>query len=110
MWHALKHTGHDMGRDQVGRLMGICGITGVVRGKRRTITTTADPRALRHPDLIARQWGLPQRPDLWWVADFTYTWSRSGCVYTAFCVDVYSRRVLGWWVMSSKATRWSPAS
>ena len=60
MWHAMKHAGHDVGRDQVGRLMRICGITGAVRGKRRTtVTTTADPTAARHPDLIGRQWGAP---------------------------------------------------
>lgn len=104
LWRAMKHAGHDVGRDQVGRLMGICGISGAVRGKRRTITTTADPIAPRHPDLIERQWGLPARPDQWWVADFTYTWTLAGFVYTAFCVDVFSRRILGWRVMSTKAT------
>jgi hypothetical protein len=43
LWHAMKHAGHEMGRDQVARLMRICGITGTVRGKRSTITTAADP-------------------------------------------------------------------
>ena len=104
LWHAMKHAGHDVGRDQVGRLMRLCGITGAVRGKRRTVTTTADATAARHPDLIDRQWGVPARPDQWWVADFTYTWTLAGFVYTAFCVDVYSRRILGWRVMSTKAT------
>ncbi|TBM92892.1 IS3-like element ISMsm1 family transposase, partial [Mycolicibacterium smegmatis] len=47
---------------------------------------------------------LPVRPDQWWVADFTYTWTLAGFVYTAFCVDVFSRRILGWRVMSTKAT------
>ena len=84
--------------------MRICGISGAVRGKRRTVTTTADPAAARHPDLIERQWSLPARPDQWWVADFTYCWTLSGFVYTAFLVDVYSRRILGWRVMTSKTT------
>ncbi len=44
------------------------------------------------------------RPDRWWVADFTYCWTLAGFCYTAFCVDVYSRRILGWRVMSSKTT------
>lgn len=35
--------------------MRICGIFGAVRGKRRTITPSADPIAARHPDLIERQ-------------------------------------------------------
>lgn len=104
MWHAMKHAGHDMGRDQVGRLMRISGIQGAVRGTRRTITTTPESGAPRHPDLIDRQWGAPRRPDQWWVADFTYTWTLQGFVYTAFCVDVFSRRILGWRVMSTKAT------
>ncbi|BCK53887.1 hypothetical protein NWFMUON74_16590 [Nocardia wallacei] len=44
------------------------------------------------------------RPDQWRVADFTYCWTLAGFCYTAFCVDVYSRRILGWRVMSSKTT------
>lgn len=51
-----------------------------------------------------RQWTLPASPDQWWVADFTYCWTLAGFVYTAFLVDVYSRRILGWRVMTSKAT------
>ncbi len=33
-----------------------------------------------------------------------YIWTLQGFVYTAFCVDVFSRRILGWRVMSTKAT------
>lgn len=104
MWHAMTRAGHDVGRDQVGRLMSICGAVGAVRGRRRTITTESDDRAPRHPDLIERQWDAPTRPDQWWVADFTYCWTSSGFVYTSFVVDVFSRRILGWRVMSTKAT------
>ncbi|OLT44608.1 integrase [Gordonia sp. CNJ-863] len=104
LWHTMRREGRVMGRDQVGRLMEICGITGVVRGKHRTSTTQRDDRAPRHPDLVDRQWSLPSRPDQWWVADFTYCWTLSGFVYTAFLVDVYSRRILGWRVMTSKTT------
>lgn len=31
-------------------------------------------------------------------------WTLAGFVYTAFCVDVFSRRILGWRVMTTKAT------
>ena len=71
-------------------------ICGIVRGKRRTITTESDPSADRHPDLIDRQWNTPTRPDQWWVADFTYVWTLAGFCYVSFVVDVYSRRILGW--------------
>ena len=74
----------------MSRLMAITGITGAVRGKHHTITTQPDDRAPRHPDLIERNWDAPQRPDQWWVADFTYGWTLAGFVYTTFCVDVLS--------------------
>lgn len=38
----------------MARLMSICGVAGIVRGKRRTVTTEPDPSADRHPDLIDR--------------------------------------------------------
>jgi len=105
LWHAAKRAGHELGRDRVARLMRLAGIDGVVRGRRRTTTTVRDRDAVsRHPDLIGRAWKTPVRPDQWWVADFTYCCTLQGFCYVAFCVDVFSRRILGWRVMSSKAT------
>jgi hypothetical protein len=52
--------------------MRIAGIQGVRRGAHRTVTTTRDERAPRHPDLVKRGWAAPNRPDAVWVADFTY--------------------------------------
>ena len=101
---AMRKAGHDVGRDQVGRLMGIVGIEGVRRGRHTTVTTRRDANAARHPDLIRRRWRLPTRPDQWWVADFTYVWTLEGFVYTSFVSDVCSRRILGWRVSPSKAT------
>jgi putative transposase len=104
LWHAARRAGLDVGRDQVGRLMGIAGITGAVRGRHRTRTTQADDRAPRYPDLVSRGWDVPTGIDQLWVADFSYVWTLTGFVYVAFVVDVYSRRILGWRVTSSKAT------
>lgn len=103
-WHRLRRAGHDIGRDQVGRLMKIAGIEGVRRGKRSTRTTTGDQGAPRHPDLVDRSWATPDRPDQWWVADFTYVWTLAGFVYVSFVTDVYSRRILGWRVSTTKST------
>ena len=58
---AMRRSGHDLGRDQIGRLMRIIGISGAVRGKHRTVTTRRDPAGMRHPDLIGRAWAT--RPD-----------------------------------------------
>jgi len=104
LWVAMRKAGHEVGRDQVARLMGIVGIEGVRRGKHRTRTTFRDATAARHPDLINRAWSTPTRPDQWWVADFTYVWTLAGFVYVSFVTDVFSRRILGWRVSSSKTT------
>jgi transposase InsO family protein len=53
LWKATRRAGHDVGRDQVARLMGRAGIEGLCRGKKRK-TTKADPVAERHPDLVKR--------------------------------------------------------
>ena len=104
LWHTARRAGHGWGRDQVGRLMALAGIDGVRRGRRTTTTTRRDATAPRHPDLIDRAWATPSRPDQWWCADFTYVWTLAGFVYVSFVTDVYSRRILGWRVSTSKTT------
>lgn len=37
-----------------------------------------------------------QRPNRRWVVDFTYVRTWSGFCYTAFVMDLHSRRVVGW--------------
>jgi putative transposase len=48
LWKAARRAGHDVGRDQVARLMREAGIEGVRRTK-RVRTTKADPLADRPP-------------------------------------------------------------
>lgn len=77
LWKAAHRAAWNIGRDQVQRLMNILGITGVLRRK-TTRTTVADPTAQRFPDRIQRAWSQAQRPDQWWVADFTYVHTSCG--------------------------------
>jgi hypothetical protein len=74
MWHAMTQAGHQVGRDQVARLMAIAGVQGVSRGQHNTTTTRrgSGEEHSRAADLIGRNWAAPTRPDQWWVADFTY--------------------------------------
>ena len=53
LWVAARRVGHDIGRDQVARLMKMLDIRGVRREK-RVRTTVADPEAARPPDLVDR--------------------------------------------------------
>jgi len=53
LWKAARRAGHDVGRDQVARLMRADGLEGARRSK-RVRTTRAEPTAARHPDLVGR--------------------------------------------------------
>jgi putative transposase len=94
MWLHLRSLGHDVARCTVERLMTQMGISGVVRGKTPR-TTIADESANRPPDRVDRNF-VASAPNRLWVADFTYVATRTGTVYVAFVIDVFSRRVIGW--------------
>jgi putative transposase len=81
-------------RCQVERLMRADGLRGVRRG-RQFVTTRADTTAPRAPDLVKRDF-VATRPNVLWVVDFTYVATWAGTVFTAFVIDVFSRRIVGW--------------
>jgi putative transposase len=95
LWKAARRAGHDVGRDQVARLMRQLGIEGVSRLRKKVFTTRADAGATRAPDLVNRIFRA-DRPDALWVTDLTYVPTRSGMAYVCFIVDAFSRRIVGW--------------
>ena len=102
LWKAARRAGHEVGRDQVARLMRTAGIEGVRRGKRVT-TTKADPGAGRHPDLVGRQFSAAA-PNQLWVTDLTFVPTWAGVAYVCFIVDAWSRMIVGWRVASHMRT------
>jgi putative transposase len=105
MWAALKRAGHtDVARCTVERLMKAAGLSGAVRG-RKVVTTVQDEdkHVQRAPDRLKRQF-VALAPNRVWVADFTYVATWSGTVYTAFVVDTFSRRIVGWSAATNKRT------
>jgi putative transposase len=102
LWKAARRAGHEIGRDQVARLMRELGICGVSR-RRKVFTTRQDPDALRAPDLVNRDF-TADRPDALWVTDLTYVPTRSGIAYVCFIVDAFSRRIVGWRVAANMKT------
>jgi len=70
LWKAAQRAGHDIGRDQVARLMRELGIEGVSRLRKKVFTTVQDPDASRAPDLVNRHFKAT-RPDALWVTDLT---------------------------------------
>ncbi len=102
LWKAARRAGHEIGRDQVARLMRELGVRGVSR-RRKMFTTRQDPDAVRAPDLVNRDF-TADRPDALWVTDLTYVATRAGMAYVCFIVDAFSRRIVGWRVASHMRT------
>ena len=102
VWRQLGRENVTVARCTIERLMRRMGLQGVVRG-RRCRTTIADASAALPGDLVKRHFRA-ERPNQLWVADFTYVATWSGFVYTAFVIDVFARRIIGWRVARSMRT------
>jgi len=102
VWRVLHRQGESAGRDRVARLMGALGLVGAVRERSIRTTKPAD-LAARPADLVERTFAAAA-PNRLWVADLTYVWTIAGFCYTAFIVDVFSRRIVGWRVAASLRT------
>jgi putative transposase len=108
MWAHLQRQGIEVARCTVERLMRANGWRGVTRRK-KVRTTIADPDAVRLPDLVNRHFRVPA-PNVLVVADFTYVRLASGAfVYTAFAIDAYAGRIVGWECAASKHTEFVEA-
>jgi putative transposase len=103
LWKAARRAGHDVGRDQVGRLMRELGIRGVSRCRKRVFTTRSDPDAGRPPDLVKRNFSAAQ-PNGLWVTDLTYVPTKTGMAYVCFITDAFSRMIVGWRVATHMRT------
>lgn len=97
------HREAPIARCTVERLMRELGLAGAVRGKVKR-TTISDPSSPKPSDLVGRRFA-PLAPDRLWVADFTYVSTWSGWCYTAFVVDAYARRIVGWSVSTSMTSQ-----
>jgi len=103
LWKAARRAGHEIGRDQVARLMRELGIEGISRRRKKVFTTVQDPDAVRAPDLVNRNF-TAAGPNQLWVTDLTYVPTRSGMAYVCFIVDAFSRRIVGWRVAANMKT------
>jgi len=102
VWKAAQRAGHDVGRDQVARLMRTAGIEGVRRTK-RVRTTRPHPDVPRHPDLVRRDF-TATAVNLLWVTDLTFVPTWAGIAYVCFIIDACSRAIVGWRAASHMRT------
>ena len=98
----LAAKGIRVGRKRVARLMLAAGLAGVSR--RKFVTTTVNGSDRQAPDLVDRNF-TAERPNLLWVADITYIPTWAGFLYLAVVLDAYSRRIVGWSMATTLATR-----
>ena len=103
VWRQLRLEGIDVARCTVERLMRQMGLSGVRRGRAFKVTTVADKSTARPDDLVERRFKAT-RPNQLWVADITYVATWRGFAYVAFVTDVFSRRIVGWRVLTSLRT------
>jgi transposase InsO family protein len=93
VWRHLGRDGVSVARCTVARLMRQMGLRGVIRGKEAR--TTIPSKAPCPADRVNRQFRVA-RPNLLWLADFTYVATWQGFVYVAFVIDAFARRIVGW--------------
>ncbi len=99
----LVAEGHDVGRGRVARLMREAGLSGTPKRQFRPRTTDSDHDDRVAENMLDRQF-TATAPNQAWVGDITYLPTRSGWVYLAVLVDLFSRKVVGWNLQSHMKT------
>ena len=102
VWLQMNREGFYVARCTVERIMKKLDIQGARRGKSYK-TTMPDDALVRPLDLVQRDF-IATHPNQLWVADLTYVATWRGVVYTAFVIDVFARRIVGWRVWNSLQT------
>lgn len=93
-WQVLKQSGTQGGKHRVARLRRQAGIEARRRRKFR-LAYKARNMAPAAPNLL--RWPFKaDHPDQIWVTDVTFIPTRSGWLYLAVMIDLYSRLVVGW--------------
>lgn len=90
----LRDEGIALGRYRVRSLMRAHGLR--TTWKRKFIHTTNSRHDLATADNVLDRQFQPAGPNLAWVADITYLRTRSGWLYLAAVMDLYSRKIVGW--------------
>ena len=94
VWKTLNAHGIVCGKHRVARLRRIHGIE-AKRRRRFKVTTRSKSTDWIAPNLLNRCFQTKQ-PNRVWVGDVTFIATRSGWLYLAVLLDLYSRKIIGW--------------
>jgi putative transposase len=98
-WKTLNAQGVPCGKHQVARLRKIHGIESK-RRRRFKITTKSKNNKHIVANRLNRHFHTP-KPNKIWVGDVTFIATKTGWLYLAVMLDLYSRKIVGW-SMSSR--------
>jgi transposase InsO family protein len=95
----LQDRGRRVSKSRVARRMRAAGLRSKIRRKYK-VTTDSKHHFPVAPNLLERNF-TAEGPDQVWVSDITYLGTRSGWLYLAVIIDLFSRMVVGWALSSS---------
>jgi transposase InsO family protein len=95
----LQRRGINCRRKRVANLMREQGLRSKVKRKYRVTTDSRHSYPVA-PNILNREF-TTNSPNRVWTSDITYLSSRSGWLYLAFFMDLYSRMIVGWCVSKS---------
>lgn len=91
--------GYPCSRTRVAKSMRRQGLRSKVARKFR-VTTDSNHTLTAAPNLLDRNFDIA-KPNTVWASDITYLPSKSGWLYLAVFIDLFSRRIVGWCVSTS---------
>lgn len=94
VWRELKSRGLNCGKNRVARLRQLHGIE--TKRRRRFKLTTKSKRTQKIAPNIVNRCFTTTAPDRVWCGDVTYIATRTGWLYLAILIDLFSRKVIGW--------------
>lgn len=91
----LLAAGYKVSERTVGRYMAQMGLKATPKSP-FTVTTDSKHNEPIYDDLLQQNFEV-DGPNQVWVSDITYVWSTEGWVYLAIVLDLYSRKIVGWY-------------
>lgn len=92
--NALRAKGMEIGLYKIRRLMRANGLRSA--WKRKFVHTTDSKHDLPIAENVLNRQFEPEAANKAWVADITYIRTRSGWLYLAVVLDLFSRKIVGW--------------
>lgn len=94
VYEDLKAWKINIGKNKVAKIMHDNGLRAKTK-RRFKITTNSNHKLPIAPNLL-KYAPKPEMPDIIWVADITYIWTREGWLYLSSILDICTRKIVAW--------------